>query len=222
MPRGLTPLDFADSDKLNVGDTAIAIGAPLGLSGTVTNGIVSALNRSIDVASSAAPTTPDDSTAGRQRPGRQRSGRRLRAEPVRLLLRPAEPRRNAARHAAAVRRVGPGLAPGHPDGCRHQPGQLGWRAARLRGRAHRRQRRHPLGRRLAAPRPATSASASRSRRTWPSASRTRSSRTARPRTACSARRSPSAEADGQSDIGRRPHLRGERRRRGRAGRPAGR
>lgn len=57
----LTPLEFADSDKLNVGDTAIAIGAPLGLSGTVTNGIVSALNRSIDVASSAAPTTPDDS-----------------------------------------------------------------------------------------------------------------------------------------------------------------
>ena len=58
---GLTPLEFADSDELNVGDTAIAIGAPLGLSGTVTNGIVSALNRSIDVQSSAAPTTPDDS-----------------------------------------------------------------------------------------------------------------------------------------------------------------
>ncbi|RNB43711.1 PDZ domain-containing protein, partial [Agromyces tardus] len=58
---GLTPLEFADSDKLNVGDTAIAIGAPLGLSGTVTNGIVSALNRSIDVQSSAAPATPDDS-----------------------------------------------------------------------------------------------------------------------------------------------------------------
>ena len=61
---GLTPLEFADSDKLNVGDTAIAIGAPLGLAGTVTNGIVSALNRSIDVASSAAPTTPDDSQGG--------------------------------------------------------------------------------------------------------------------------------------------------------------
>lgn len=57
---GLTPIEFADSDELNVGDTAIAIGAPLGLSGTVTDGIVSALNRSIDVESSAAPTTPDD------------------------------------------------------------------------------------------------------------------------------------------------------------------
>ncbi|WP_430645641.1 trypsin-like peptidase domain-containing protein [Agromyces sp. GXS1127] len=57
---GLTPIEFADSGELNVGDTAIAIGAPLGLSGTVTNGIVSALNRSIDVESSAAPeTTPD-------------------------------------------------------------------------------------------------------------------------------------------------------------------
>ncbi|WP_448005226.1 trypsin-like peptidase domain-containing protein [Agromyces bauzanensis] len=60
----LTPLEFADSDELNVGDTAIAIGAPLGLSGTVTNGIISALNRSIDVASSAAPETPDDQGEG--------------------------------------------------------------------------------------------------------------------------------------------------------------
>jgi putative serine protease PepD len=57
---GLDPISWADSSKLNVGDTAIAIGAPLGLSGTVTNGIVSSLNRSITVASSAAPTTPDE------------------------------------------------------------------------------------------------------------------------------------------------------------------
>jgi putative serine protease PepD len=56
---GLTPINWADSSKLNVGDSTVAIGAPLGLSGTVTNGIVSALNRSITVASSAAPTTPD-------------------------------------------------------------------------------------------------------------------------------------------------------------------
>jgi putative serine protease PepD len=61
---GLTPIEFADSEELNVGDTAIAIGAPLGLSGTVTNGIVSALNRSIDVQSSAAPETPDDGSEG--------------------------------------------------------------------------------------------------------------------------------------------------------------
>lgn len=59
----MQPAQFADSSKLNVGDTAIAIGAPLGLAGTVTNGIVSALNRSITVASAAAPSG-GDSTGG--------------------------------------------------------------------------------------------------------------------------------------------------------------
>jgi putative serine protease PepD len=60
----LQPAEFADSAKLNVGDTAIAIGAPLGLAGTVTDGIVSALNRSITIASSAVPddTSSEDST----------------------------------------------------------------------------------------------------------------------------------------------------------------
>ncbi|PTW91372.1 putative serine protease PepD [Microbacteriaceae bacterium MWH-Ta3] len=47
--EGLTPIEFADSSALNVGDQAIAIGAPLGLAGTVTEGIVSALNRSISI-----------------------------------------------------------------------------------------------------------------------------------------------------------------------------
>ena len=32
----MTPATFTDSSTLNVGDTAIAIGAPLGLPGTVT------------------------------------------------------------------------------------------------------------------------------------------------------------------------------------------
>ncbi|MDR6506398.1 trypsin-like peptidase domain-containing protein [Arthrobacter oryzae] len=54
-PSGLTPATLGDSSKLNVGDTAIAIGSPLGLTGTVTDGIVSTLNRTISVASSAAP-----------------------------------------------------------------------------------------------------------------------------------------------------------------------
>jgi putative serine protease PepD len=53
----LSPAEFGDSSKLNVGETAIAIGAPLGLSNTVTDGIVSALNRSISIASSAAPNS---------------------------------------------------------------------------------------------------------------------------------------------------------------------
>lgn len=60
----LQPVEFADSSKLNVGDSAVAIGAPLGLAGTVTDGIVSALNRSITIASSAVPddTSTQDST----------------------------------------------------------------------------------------------------------------------------------------------------------------
>jgi len=61
------PIDFADSSKLNVGDTAIAIGAPLGLSGTVTDGIVSAINRSITIASSAVPEETE-STAPQETP----------------------------------------------------------------------------------------------------------------------------------------------------------
>ncbi|MFJ6079565.1 S1C family serine protease [Pseudarthrobacter sp. NPDC092419] len=57
---GLTPATLGDSGKLNVGDTAIAIGSPLGLTGTVTDGIVSTLNRTISVASSAAPEEGDN------------------------------------------------------------------------------------------------------------------------------------------------------------------
>ncbi|WP_129359955.1 MULTISPECIES: S1C family serine protease [Micrococcaceae] len=60
-PQGLnlTPASTADSSKLNVGDIAVAIGAPLGLDGTVTDGIVSNLSRTISVASSAAPDESD-------------------------------------------------------------------------------------------------------------------------------------------------------------------
>ena len=57
----LTPISWGDSSALNVGDQTVAIGAPLGLSNTVTTGIVSALNRSIEIASSAAPKGNGDS-----------------------------------------------------------------------------------------------------------------------------------------------------------------
>ena len=65
--EGLPTIEFADSDALNVGDRTVVIGAPLGLAGSVSNGIVSALNRSITVRSSAVPDQqveqqPDDST----------------------------------------------------------------------------------------------------------------------------------------------------------------
>jgi putative serine protease PepD len=52
---GLTPIEFGDVDALDVGDRAVAIGAPLGLANTVTDGIVSVLDRSIQIASSAVP-----------------------------------------------------------------------------------------------------------------------------------------------------------------------
>ena len=54
-PDDLVPAEFGDSAALNVGDTAVMIGAPLGLSASVSDGIISALNRSITVASSAIP-----------------------------------------------------------------------------------------------------------------------------------------------------------------------
>jgi putative serine protease PepD len=65
---GMTPMTWGDSSKLNVGSTTVAIGAPLGLSGTVTDGIVSALNRSISIASSAVPKDNSNSGGGSQNP----------------------------------------------------------------------------------------------------------------------------------------------------------
>ena len=55
---GLKPMVFADSEMLNVGQAVVAIGAPLGLAASVTQGIVSALNRTIQVASSAVSENP--------------------------------------------------------------------------------------------------------------------------------------------------------------------
>ena len=47
-----TPIEWADSSKVNVGDSVVALGAPLGLENSVTTGVISALNRTIQVASS--------------------------------------------------------------------------------------------------------------------------------------------------------------------------
>ncbi|MGW2814230.1 S1C family serine protease [Streptomyces sp. NPDC001415] len=46
-PSDLKPLSLGDSDKVAVGDSTIAIGAPFGLSNTVTTGIISAKNRPV-------------------------------------------------------------------------------------------------------------------------------------------------------------------------------
>ena len=51
----LTPLTFADSSALHVGDSVVAIGDPYGLRNTTTVGIVSALGRTI-----VSPGQPQD------------------------------------------------------------------------------------------------------------------------------------------------------------------
>jgi putative serine protease PepD len=51
-PRDFRPLRLGRSRDVAVGDDVIAIGSPLGLSGTVTSGIVSALNRRVRLGSS--------------------------------------------------------------------------------------------------------------------------------------------------------------------------
>jgi 2-alkenal reductase len=59
----LHPVKIADSNAVKVGQVAIAIGDPYGLSGTMTQGIVSALSRSLPVSSdttgSGSYTIPD-------------------------------------------------------------------------------------------------------------------------------------------------------------------
>ncbi len=68
--KGRKALPLADSDKVNVGDLAIAIGFPLGLDRTVTSGVVSGIGRSIqapnnfsidEVIQTDAPINPGNS-----------------------------------------------------------------------------------------------------------------------------------------------------------------
>jgi putative serine protease PepD len=46
-PHGLKPASIGSSKTMHVGDTVVAIGSPLGLSSTVTSGIVSAVDRPV-------------------------------------------------------------------------------------------------------------------------------------------------------------------------------
>ena len=52
--NGLPTAVLGDSDKVQVGDTVVAIGSPDGLQSTVTSGIVSALNRQVTVSSQSS------------------------------------------------------------------------------------------------------------------------------------------------------------------------
>ena len=47
--QGLTPAEFGDSSQLHVGDPVAAIGDPLGYRSTITDGIISSLDREVDV-----------------------------------------------------------------------------------------------------------------------------------------------------------------------------
>ena len=53
---GLKPASFGDSDKARSGDAVLAVGNPLGLSGSVTDGIISATGRA--VSEPASPNSP--------------------------------------------------------------------------------------------------------------------------------------------------------------------
>lgn len=53
---GLTPAQFGNSSEVLVGDTVLAIGSPLGFEGSVTQGIVSALDRTLEPEEPGAPT----------------------------------------------------------------------------------------------------------------------------------------------------------------------
>jgi putative serine protease PepD len=70
-PSDLVPMSIGDSSQLVVGQPVMAIGNPLGLSGTVTTGIVSALNR--PVTTQAAEGNQGQQGQG-QLPGVQQQG----------------------------------------------------------------------------------------------------------------------------------------------------
>ncbi|MFC5923768.1 S1C family serine protease [Micromonospora vulcania] len=52
---GLRPVEFGDSDALAVGDPVLAVGSPLSLANTVTAGIVSALDRTMQAGEPGGP-----------------------------------------------------------------------------------------------------------------------------------------------------------------------
>jgi putative serine protease PepD len=63
----LKPATFGNSDSVHVGDTVLAIGSPLGLEGSVSAGIISALHRPVDVGSSdQQPQSPFGDPFGQQ------------------------------------------------------------------------------------------------------------------------------------------------------------
>lgn len=78
-PKDLQPVSIGDSDALKVGDPVMAVGNPLGLAGTVTTGIVSALNRPVTTeAAQEQQPQQQQNPFGNQQPQQQQSS----GEPV--------------------------------------------------------------------------------------------------------------------------------------------
>ena len=113
-PSGLQPARFGDSDQVQAGDVVLAMGNPLGLSGSVTQGIISATDRAV--------TEP---AAASWRPGR---GHATRRDPDQRTDQPGQQRRRAGQRLRTGDR--------HPDAGRGQP------AKRRPGSGHR--FRHPV------------------------------------------------------------------------------
>jgi putative serine protease PepD len=60
---GLKPATFGDSSKLQVGQMVLAIGNPLGLQGSVTTGVVSAIGRQVSEGTTTLPDAVQTSAA---------------------------------------------------------------------------------------------------------------------------------------------------------------
>src|SRR6478672_8357465 len=58
VPSDIVPITLGNSEALKVGDPVMAVGNPLGLSGTVTTGIVSALNRPVSTSTAEQNQSP--------------------------------------------------------------------------------------------------------------------------------------------------------------------
>ncbi len=69
-PSDLTPVAIGNSDTIAVGDPVMAVGNPLGLAGTVTTGIVSALNRPVTTEAESGGNQGDPNAQAQAQPER--------------------------------------------------------------------------------------------------------------------------------------------------------
>ena len=62
LPSGVRPLGLGSSAEVRVGDAVLAIGSPLGLAGTVTAGIISAVDREVTLGTRRATALQTDAS----------------------------------------------------------------------------------------------------------------------------------------------------------------